>query len=60
MKLSLMYGHHSDPHTDRLYQPLRAAIQHIDLPQHSRSPFSTQLRHSFLPSRVEQLKIVVG
>ena len=59
MKLSVIAGHHVDPLTDRLYQPLRAAIQHIDLRQQAPSPFKTELRHSMLPNKIEQQKIVI-
>lgn len=52
MKLSVIAGHHADPLTDRLYQPLRAAIQHIDLRQQAPSPFKTELRHSMLPNKI--------
>lgn len=58
MKLSVISGHHVDPITDRLYQPLRAAIQQIDLPHRPQSPFQTELRHSMLPNRGQQNKIV--
>ncbi len=69
MKLSAIACHHIDTRTDHLYQPLRAAIDHIGnsksqqqllLTKQNNPLFRSELKKSqFLINGLEQQKLVI-